>query len=130
MIDHLSLGVSDLARALAFYDALLAPLGHARLWTREDAAGWGPPGAADEPFAVYLSQRAASGARAAGNGSHLAFTAPSRQAVDAFHAAALALGGSDEGAPALRPRYGADYYAAFVRCPDGHKLEAVCHKNF
>ncbi|HZS40513.1 MAG TPA: VOC family protein [Polyangia bacterium] len=123
MIDHVSLGVRDLARAERFYDAALAPLGYVRLWQSEKWAGYGMPGAADEKLALF----AEPGAAAAGPGAHLAFTAPAPGAVDAFHRAALACGGADEGAPGPRPRYGAGYYAAFVRDPDGHKLEAVHH---
>ncbi|EPX59037.1 Lactoylglutathione lyase [Cystobacter fuscus DSM 2262] len=68
-------------------------------------------------------------ARAPGAGWHLALTASSRQAVDTFHAVALRMGAADEGAPGLRPHYGAGYYAAFIRDPDGHKLEVVCHES-
>jgi catechol 2,3-dioxygenase-like lactoylglutathione lyase family enzyme len=123
MIDHLSLGVSDLARAAAFYDAALEPLGYVRLWSNERGVGYGLPGAKDEPFAIF----AAENPRAPGGGWHLAFTAPNRPAVDRFHAIAIQLGASDEGAPGLRPRYGEGYYAAFVRDRDGYKLEAVHH---
>ena len=123
MISHLSLGVADLAAATAFYDAVLAPLGYVRLWTTERAAGYGVEGP-DEPFALH----AVRDARAAGPGCHVALTAPTRGAVDAFHHAALAAAGTDEGPPGLRPRYGPGYYAAFVRDLDGHKIEAVCHE--
>lgn len=125
MIDHLSLGVSDLARAVAFYDAVLAPLGYVRLWTTDRAAGYGVSGR-DEPLALAA---VGPGAHAPGPGFHLALAAPGREAVDAFHRAALALGAADEGAPGLRPQYGPGYYAAFVRDPDGHKLEAVRHEG-
>jgi catechol 2,3-dioxygenase-like lactoylglutathione lyase family enzyme len=123
MIDHVSLGVRDLGRAMRFYDAALGALGYARLGHSERWAGYGVPGDLDERLTLF----AAPDARAAGPGVHLAFTAPSAAAVDAFHRAALAGGGSDDGAPGPRPRYGAGYYAAFVRDPDGHKLEAVHH---
>ena len=109
MLGHLSFGVADLQRAIAFYDAALGALGYARVWTAAAAAGYGEPGGNDRP----------------GPGFHLAFVAQSRAAVERFHAAALAAGGTDEGAPGLRPHYGPNYYAAFVRDPDGHKLEAV-----
>jgi len=125
MIDHLSLGVADLDRSLAFYDATLAPLGHVRVWSHERGAGYGPPRSADEPFAIHA---AGAAARAPGEGCHVAFAAADRAAVDAFHAGGVAAGGVDEGAPGLRPQYGEGYYAAFVRDPDGYRLEAVCHE--
>lgn len=124
MISHLSFGVLDLDRAGAFYDGVLAPLGYVRLFGNPRGIGWGLPGAKDEAFAVLAS---GAGARAPGLGCHLAFDAPSPAAVDAFHAAALALGAIDEGPPGLRPQYGAGYYAAFVRDLDGYRIEAVHH---
>lgn len=127
VFDHVSIGVADLERAAAFYDAALAPLGLAPLWRAARAVGYGPPGyAAEAPFAVVLGE---AEARAPGRGAHLAFVAPDRHAVDRFHAAALAHGGTDEGAPAIRAHYDAGYYAAFVRDPDGHRVEAVVHED-
>lgn len=125
MLDHISIGVADFARAAAFYDAALGPLGYVRLFSMERGIGYGVPGAKDEAFAILP---AAGDARAPGKGCHVAFAAPSRAAVDAFHAAALHAGGSDEGAPGLRPHYGAGYYAAFVRDLDGYRVEAVRHE--
>lgn len=125
VIDHLSLGVADLARSGAFYDAVLAPLGYVRVLTHERALGWGRPGSRDEAFAVLAAR---DRAKPPGDGCHVAFVAPQRAAVDAFHAIALAHGATDEGAPGLRPAYGAGYYAAFVRDRDGYRLEAVCHE--
>lgn len=126
VFDHLSAGVRDLERAGAFYDACLAPLGLVRLWTAARAVGYGPPGyAAEAPFALVL---AGSDAAPPGRGFHLAFVAPSRAAVDRFHAEALQRGGVDEGAPGIREHYDPGYYAAFVRDPDGHRLEAVVHE--
>lgn len=124
MLDHLSIGVSDLERAGAFYDAVLAALGYARLFTHPRAIGYGQPGAKDEAFALL---RAGDEARAPGVGAHIAFTAPSRETVDAFHATATSRGAVDEGAPGPRPAYGEHYYAAFVRDLDGYRVEAVCH---
>jgi len=126
MIDHLSLGVADLARAAAFYDAVLAHLGYVRVLTHERAIGYGHPGDRDEQLALLSSGDQAS---APGTGFHLALTATTREAVDAFHAAAVTAGGTDDGAPGLRPQYGPGYYAAFIRDLDGHKIEAVLHEG-
>jgi len=121
MLGHVSFGVSDLGRSTAFYDAVLAALGCERVWTGERGVGYAEPGEGDK---LNLFQRSAT-ASAPGPGFHIAFNAPSRAAVDAFHAAALAHGGQDQGAPGLRERYSPTYYAAFVLDPDGYKLEAV-----
>lgn len=121
MLGHLSFGVEDLERAAAFYDAALAPLGFVRVWTSPRGVGYGLPGGGDK-LALFARPGQAV---APGAGFHLAFDAPSRAAVDGFHAAALGAGGTDEGAPGPRPHYGPTYYAAFVRDPDGYKLEAV-----
>ena len=126
MLDHASLGVADLDVAVAFYDAVFGALGYARVWLTEDAAGYGSPGGEDR---LALKVRAGQASLAAGPGTHLAFTAPSQQAVSAFHAAALESGGTCNGPPGPRPAYGTGYYAAFVRDPDGHALEAVHHGN-
>ena len=123
MLSHLSLGVGNLVEAGRFYDIALFPLGYVRLWTSEHAVGFGLAGGQDQ-----LALFARPGETVAcGPGFHLALNAPSRSAVDAFHAAALGAGGRDCGSPGPRPHYGADYYAAFVLDIDGHKLEAV-HK--
>jgi catechol 2,3-dioxygenase-like lactoylglutathione lyase family enzyme len=122
MLDHVSLGTADLARATAFYDAALAPLGVVRVWTSPDAAGYGPPGDEDR-----LAIKERPGFVAPGPGFHVALTSKSRAGVDAFFRQALAHGGTDRGAPGLRPKYGAAYYAAFVTDPDGHLVEAVFH---
>ena len=124
MLGHLSFGVSDLERAIVFYDAVLAPLGLTRVWTNTDAAGYGPPGRGD-----LLALKKRSAASPPGPGFHLAFNAPSRDSVDAFHSAALGAGGSDNGASGLRPHYGPTYYAAFVIDPEGYPLEAVCQHD-
>jgi catechol 2,3-dioxygenase-like lactoylglutathione lyase family enzyme len=124
MISHLSFGVTDLARSQVFYDAVLQPLGLARVWDNSKAAGYGPAGGNDR-LALFARPQDAS---PPGPGFHLAFEAPSREAVRRFHAAALASGGQDDGAPGIRAHYGPTYYAAFVIDPDGHKLEAVCQR--
>jgi catechol 2,3-dioxygenase-like lactoylglutathione lyase family enzyme len=122
MLSHLSLGVEDLARAIAFYDAALAPLGYTRVWTTSDGAGYGYPGNQNEPLALFVQARPLV---PPGPGFHLALMAPHREAVDMFHAAAMRHGGKDEGGAGPRPNFSPTYYAAFVRDPDGHKLEAV-----
>jgi catechol 2,3-dioxygenase-like lactoylglutathione lyase family enzyme len=121
MLGHMSFGVKNLARSAAFYDQILAPLGYVRVWTKPNAVGFGEEGQGDK-LALFAKPGEAA---APGPGFHLAFTAPSREAVDAFHTAALRAGGTDCGRPGIRPHYGATYYAAFVLDPDGYKLEAV-----
>jgi catechol 2,3-dioxygenase-like lactoylglutathione lyase family enzyme len=126
MIEHISIGVPDMARSGRFFDAALAPLGIVRSFTNSRSIGYARPGAKDEVFAVL-----ACGERAAppGEGWHIAFSAATPAAVDAFHAGALANGGTDDGAPGLRPQLGPSYYAAFVLDPDGHRIEAVCIRH-
>lgn len=127
MLHHVSLGVSDITRAARFYDAVLAPLGYARVWEDlrpgepDQAIGYGPPGGGDK-LAIKHRPHDSS---APGSGFHLALSAPSRQSVKAFHTAALQSGGADNGPPGIRPHYGPNYFAAFVVDPDGHHLEAV-----
>lgn len=127
MLHHISFGLTDLHRSVRFYDAVLACRGYQRVWTdfAEDdpdaAVGYGDAGGGDN-FALKLR---AGQQVIAGAGFHLAFTAPTRSAVDAFYAAALANGGLDNGPAGLRPDYGDHYYAAFVLDPDGHRIEAV-----
>jgi catechol 2,3-dioxygenase-like lactoylglutathione lyase family enzyme len=123
MLHHVSFGVSDLERSAAFYDAALAALGYVRVWADSSAVGYGLAEGQDL-FAVKLR---AGDATAPGAGFHLAFAAPSREAVARFHAEALAHGGVDNGAPGLRPAYGPNYFAAFVIDPDGFRIEAVIH---
>jgi catechol 2,3-dioxygenase-like lactoylglutathione lyase family enzyme len=124
MLDHVSLGVSDLDRSRRFYDAALRPLGLVRI---VDFGRGSDYGAAPGSLGVEFTVTRETGVQAPAPGIHLCFRAPSRAAVGEFHAAALAAGGRDDGAPGLRPRYHADYYGAFVQDPDGHRVEAVCH---
>lgn len=130
MLHHLSLGTADIERSARFYDAALRPLGYVRVWSdlrpgeTGQAVGYGLPGGGDK---LAIKQVAAT-RLSPSPGFHVAFAAPSRQAVHDFHAAALATGGTDNGGPGLRPHYGPDYYAAFVHDPEGHALEAV-HKS-
>ena len=131
MLTYVYVGTNDLARAIDFYEATLAPLGLPRCvsgdpeWDRI-SAGWGiyEDGGARE-LAFWVGTPFDARPASVGNGSMVAFRAASWREVDAFHAAALAHGGSCEGAPGLRPHYGADFYAAYVRDPDGNKLAAV-----
>lgn len=120
MLHHVSLGVRDLALSGAFYDAALGALGFRRVFEHPTAVGYG---LVDGKDLLCLKLRADAGGP--GPGFHLAFSAPSRPAVDAFHQAALRVGGTDNGAPGLRPHYGANYYAAFLVDPDGHRIEAT-----
>ena len=118
MLDHVTIGVTDLDRAQRFYDAALRPLGMVRLYAEGDAfAGYG----VDRRAFFWIGRRDRVTA-----GVHVAFAAADRAAVDAFYQAALAVGGCDNGAPGLRPHYHPDYYGAFVLDFDGHNIEAVC----
>jgi uncharacterized protein YhfF/catechol 2,3-dioxygenase-like lactoylglutathione lyase family enzyme len=135
MIHHLTLGTDDLARGGAFFDAVLAPLGLVRSWDDREGDGWlcwQPPGSEalgpDSQPGFWLCRPADGGAASAGNGATVAFTAPTRAAVRAFHKAALANGGSCEGPPGLRPHYGERYYGTYVRDPAGNKIAAVCRR--
>ncbi len=120
MLDHITIGVGDFAKAQAFYDAALAPLGITRF--AGDGRHFAGYGAKPKAF-FWIGVRDAIAA-----GTHIAFTAPDRATVDAFHRTALAAGGRDNGAPGLRPQYHPNYYGAFVLDPDGHNIEAVCHQ--
>ena len=122
MIDHISVAVRDLDRAARFYEAVLAPLGLTRLVTRPATIGFGK---AYSEF--WINLRATMSAVDEGSGVHIALRAKSTGEVDAFHAAALAAGGKDNGGPGLRPHYHPNYYGAFVFDPDGNNVEAVCH---
>ena len=125
MFDHLSIGVSDLDGAIAFYDAALGALGLVRLSGNKRSACYGPEGFDGEaPFAIIASGNALTPEP----GLHLAFAAPHREAVNAFYNAALRAGGTDDGPPGIRAHYNPGYYAAFVLDPDGHRLEAVVHE--
>ena len=130
MIDHLGITVGDFDRSRAFYSAVLAPLGASLLvevppevtGNGSRHAGFGRDG---KP-SFWIGTRALAGATR--DGLHVAFVADSRAQVDAFHAAARAAGALDNGAPGLRPHYHPNYYGAFVIDPDGHNIEAVCHR--
>jgi catechol 2,3-dioxygenase-like lactoylglutathione lyase family enzyme len=126
MIDHLSITTTDLDRAQIFYDAVLGALGYPRVNRRPAAIGYGVRErgpAAPSYISVYLST-----ASLVPDNRHWCFRAPSRAAVRAFYEAALAHGGTDDGPPGIRERYSPDYYAAFVRDPDGNRIEAVTRR--
>jgi catechol 2,3-dioxygenase-like lactoylglutathione lyase family enzyme len=118
MIDHLALNVSDVAASRAFYEAALAPLGFGVVMEWEGRVAFGPTA---RPI-FFLGRR-----EPVITGLHIAFTAADRAAVDAFHAAAVAAGGRDNGRPGMRPQYHPHYYGAFVLDPDGNNAEAVSH---
>ena len=120
MIDHISLGVADLARARRFYDAVLAPLGYRYLRGSETTAGYG-----DDDAAFWIVKALHPVMPDPDSGLHVCFRAPNRAAVAAFYRAALAAGGRDNGAPGERT-YEPGYYAAFVIDPDGYRIEAYC----
>jgi len=127
-IDHVSVGVTNVKRSKQFYDAVLAPLGMTPVMPIEVngqllGVGYGVGGKPSFWIQMPLNGQAAS----MGNGVHIAFNAPSRAAVDGFYLAAVGHGGIDDGKPGLRSEYHPDYYGAFVRDPDGNKIEAVSH---
>jgi catechol 2,3-dioxygenase-like lactoylglutathione lyase family enzyme len=126
MLDHIGYPVADFARSKAFYEAALKPLGLALLMevTKEQTGGDAHAGFGRDGKAFFWI---GTGAKAKG-GTHVAFAASTHAEVDAFHRAALAAGGRDNGAPALRPHYHPNYYGAFVFDPDGNNVEAVCHR--
>jgi catechol 2,3-dioxygenase-like lactoylglutathione lyase family enzyme len=132
MIDHVSIGVADLAKARDFYDRVLQTLGQVRVLDIDlpgqgmVAHGYSEPAQA-ATFWIGVPEHLNADANRRG-GVHVAFLAPNRAAVDAFYAAAMATGGSDNGKPGLRPHYHADYYGAFAFDPDGNKIEAVCRQ--
>lgn len=127
MFSHVTVGTNDLARAIVFYDALLAPLGLRQRRMQPDggppAACWETPGVALPRFYVYSPYDRMPAT--VGNGSMIAFLASSPAAVDAAHAAGMRHGGSDEGAPGPRDHYAIGYYGAYLRDPDGNKVHIV-----
>lgn len=126
MIDHTGVGVSDFDKSKAFYNAALAAIGYALIMElpasvtgHADVAGFGEPPKPD----FWINSGSPNVPPI-----HIAFRVQSRAIVDAFYKAAMAAGGTDNGAPGLRPHYHPNYYGAFVRDPDGHNIEAVCHE--
>lgn len=126
-IDHLNIAVSDIDRSRTFYTAAFAAIGVEELLYvgpehgTESGGRMVGYGKGEKPFFWILDNRQVGG------GTHVAFSVPSRELVDAFHAAALSAGGTDNGGPGLRTRYHPNYYGAFVLDPDGINVEAVCH---
>ena len=125
MLNHVSIGVRDIARTKRFYDAALKPLGYT---CRSGGEGEGYLGYGADQTALWISQTDKPVPADKDSGLHFCVDAPTRKSVDAFHAAALASGGKDNGKPGVRTDYGPNYYAAFVIDPDGYRLEAYCAK--
>jgi len=120
MIDHVSIAVRDLAACAQFYETVLAALGYSRLVARAGTVGFGK-----RYPEFWLNERRAMTPVDADSGAHICLRAPDAKAVDAFHGVALQTGGTSDGAPGPRPEYSAGYYAAFVRDPEGNRIEAV-----
>ncbi|MBD2034035.1 VOC family protein [Leptolyngbya sp. FACHB-321] len=119
IISHISIGTNDFERAVAFYDEVLPTLGCKRMMEHPGAVAYG------KQYPEFWVQTPMNGQPAAmGNGTHIGFIAPTKEAVHAFYEVALAAGARDDGAPGERPEYGAPYYGCFVRDLDGHKIEA------
>lgn len=121
MLDHISIGVRDLGRARRFYDAVLKPLGYVCKSESDTMLGYGADG-----VALWIGAAERPVPADVGSGLHICFAAPTRKSVDAFHAAAVASGGRDNGKAGLRDDYGPSYYAAFAIDPDGYRIEAYC----
>jgi catechol 2,3-dioxygenase-like lactoylglutathione lyase family enzyme len=121
MINHISIGVRDIARTKKFYDAALKPLGYNCLSEGETSLGYGA-----KSVALWISVSDKPVPADAKSGLHFCFDAPTRKNVDAFYAGAIATGGRDNGKPGVRADYDANYYAAFVIDPDGYRIEAYC----
>jgi catechol 2,3-dioxygenase-like lactoylglutathione lyase family enzyme len=120
MIDHVSVAVRDLAAATRFYEAVLGALGLTKLESRPATVGFGKT----YPE-FWINLRADMAEVSPASGAHVCFRARTTELIDAFHAAALQAGGASDGAPSLRPQHGDGYYAAFIRDPDGNRVEAV-----
>lgn len=121
MLNHVSIGVRDAAKAKRFYDAVLEPLGYSRLHEATGSLGYGR-----DAVVLWISVAERPVPADDKSGLHFCFDAPTRKSVDAFYAAALKAGGRDNGKPGLRSDYGPNYYATFIVDPDGYRLEAYC----
>ncbi len=124
MIDHISIGVSDIRRTKRFYDAAFKPLGYSCLSESDSYLGYGR-----DHVEMWLLQSKRPVQPDLDSGLHFSFIAPTRESVSQFHAAALGAGGKDHGKPGLRKDYSEKYYAAFVIDPDGYRIEAHCEAN-
>jgi catechol 2,3-dioxygenase-like lactoylglutathione lyase family enzyme len=120
MIDHVSINIRDLDTSGAFYDAVFGTIGLARVVVKTDTIGFGKT----YPE-FWLNARPGSPPAAADSGTHICLRARTTDAVDAFHKAAIGAGGTDDGPPGMRPEYNDHYYAAFIRDPDGNRIEVV-----
>lgn len=127
MIDHVSITVTDLERAAAFYGAAMNALGYPEVSRTDHSIGYGVRNRPDDFGGSYIS--VVTSDRVVADDRHWCFKAPSREAVDRFHRESIAAGGYDDGSPGLRPLYHEGYYAAFVLDPDGNRIEAVCHEH-
>lgn len=119
MLDHVSIGVAEVRRTRRFYDAVLEPLGYRCLSEAEDSLGYG-----SEAVSLWVNKARQPVKADMASGLHFCFSAPSRKAVDAFHAAGVNAGGRSNGGPGVRSDYGDDYYAAYLIDPDGYRIEA------
>ncbi|MDF1643752.1 MAG: VOC family protein [Pseudomonadales bacterium] len=125
MFSHVTIGSRNPNEASKFYDEVLSTLGIDTLFNVDGAVAYGEPTGPK----TFILKPFNGESPIPGNGGHIAYLADSRDQVDAFYAAALKLGGTDEGAPGLRPQYHQNYYGAYVRDPEGNKLQAVCHSK-
>lgn len=123
MIDHISIGVRDLAASTRFYDVVLAPLGYVKTHVREKTVGWGKPDKSHAEF--WINARPGMKNVAEDRGVHICLRTRDTKSIDEFHAAALKAGAVSDGAPGFRPEYSKAYYAAFIRDLDGNRIEAV-----
>lgn len=126
MINYVSIGANDIALSTNFWEAVLTPLGYKKCWESENGAALAPDGDYNKMGSVFIGKPYNKETAIPSNGTMPGFFAASRAAVDAFHAAALANGGSCEGAPGLREQYGPNMYLAYIRDPIGNKFSALC----
>ena len=126
MINYISIGANDIAQSTNFWEAVLTPIGYKKCWESENGAALAPDGDYTKMGSVFIGKPHDKGTATPSNGTMPGFFSPSRAAVDAFHAAALANGGTCEGAPGLRENYGPNMYLAYIRDPVGNKFSALC----
>ncbi len=128
MLSHVIIGINNVEECIEFYDAVLKTLGHERRWRDENGAGYGKH---DELGinTFWIGKPRDANPATVGNGSNVALLAPDRKSVDLFYQTALEYGGTDEGRPGIRAEAHDNFYAAYVRDPDGNKILAVCHQS-